>query len=156
MTTWQPLKTPHPNTETTSWIPPTPLRRNVHNPHARATHNYNLIDNLVQSSAPMLVLEVLHNFPSQRKALLSQLGVVDPTNTHLITFDLDNMDPRLPSLVSFHIPFKIRNTTVHWCIIDKGASTCIMSKTRWQQISSPKLVPLVITLISYDGWPSQP
>jgi hypothetical protein len=99
----------------------------------------------------MLVLEVLHTFPSQRKALLSQLGQVDPTNTHLITFDLDNMDPCLPSLVSFQIPFKIRNTMVHRCIIDEGASTYIMSKTVWKQISSPKLVPLVITLIAYDG-----
>jgi hypothetical protein len=79
----------------------------------------------------MSVLEVLQTIPTQRKSLLSTLGEVDPAETQLITFDLDSGEPRLPTLISFQIPVKIWNITVHRCIIDEGASTCIMSKSVW-------------------------
>jgi hypothetical protein len=96
-----------PNTETPLRIPCIPLRRNVHNPQARATHNYSLVNDLAQSPTTMLVLKVLQTCPTQRKSLLSALGVVDPTDTWLITFDLDSGEPHLPALVSFQIPIKI-------------------------------------------------
>jgi hypothetical protein len=44
----------------------------------------------------------------------------------------------------------------HRCIIDEGASTCIMSKTVWQKLGSPELTPSAITLRAYDGRPSSP
>jgi hypothetical protein len=84
------------------------------------------------------------------------LGAVDPTDTRLITFDLDSGEPHLPTLIAFQIPVKIRNITVHRCIIDEGAFTCIMSKTVWQKLGSPKLIPSTITLRAYDGRPSSP
>jgi hypothetical protein len=74
-----------------------PLRRNVHNLHARATHNYSLVDELAQSPAAIFVLEVLQTCPSQRKSLLFALGEIDTTDTQLITFDLDNGEPCLPT-----------------------------------------------------------
>jgi hypothetical protein len=77
-------------------------------------------------------------------------------DTQLITFDLDSGEPRLPALIAFQIPVKIRNITVHRCIIDEGASTCIMSKSVWQKLGSPKLIPSSITLRAYDGRPSSP
>jgi hypothetical protein len=104
----------------------------------------------------MSFLEVLHTCPTQRKSLLSTLGAVDLADTRLITFDLDSCEPRLPTLVAIQIPVKIRNITVHQCIIDEGASTCIMSKTVWQKLGSPELIPSTITLRSYDGRPSSP
>jgi hypothetical protein len=84
------------------------------------------------------------------------LGAVDPADTRLITFDLDSREPCLPTLVAFQIPVKIRNITVHRCIIDEGASTCIMSKVVWKKLGSPELVPSTITLRAYDGRPSSP
>jgi hypothetical protein len=84
------------------------------------------------------------------------LGAVDPVDTRLITFDLDSREPRLLTLIAFQIPVKIRNITVHQCIIDEGASTCIMSKTVWQKLGSPELIPSAITLRTYDGRPSSP
>jgi hypothetical protein len=84
------------------------------------------------------------------------LGAVNPANTRLITFDLDSGEPRLPALITFQIPVKIQNITVHQCIIDEGASTCIMSKTVWQKIGSLELIPSAITLRAYDGRPSSP
>jgi hypothetical protein len=72
---------PRPNTEPPLCIPRIPSRRNVHNPQARAAHNYSLVDDLAQSSATMSDLEVLHTCPTQRKSLLSSLGAVDPVDT---------------------------------------------------------------------------
>jgi hypothetical protein len=146
-----PLVIPCPSAETPLCIPRIPLRRNVHNPQARDAHNYSLVDDLAQYSAAMSVLEVLQTCPTQRKSLLSALGAVDPADTRLITFDIDNEEPHLPALITFQIPVKIRNIKVHWCIIDEGASTCIMSKTVWHKLGSPELIPSTITLRTYDG-----
>jgi hypothetical protein len=99
----------------------------------------------------MSFLEVLQTCPTQRKSLLSTLGAVNPEDTRLITFDLNSGEPHLPTLIAFQIPVKIWNITVHRCIIDEGASTCIMSKSIWQKLGSPKLIPSSITLRAYDG-----
>jgi hypothetical protein len=104
----------------------------------------------------MSVLEVLQTCPTQRKSLLSALGAIDPADTRLITFDIDSGEPCLPALIAFQIPVKIWNITVHRCIIDEGASTCIMSKTVWQKLGSPELIPSSITLRAYDVRPSSP
>jgi hypothetical protein len=50
--TGPPLVIPRPNTEPPLHIPRIPLRRNVHNPQARAAHNYSLVDDLAQSPLP--------------------------------------------------------------------------------------------------------
>jgi hypothetical protein len=104
----------------------------------------------------MSVLEVLQTCPTQRKSLLSTLGEVDPADTRLITFDLDSGEPHLPTLIAFQIPVKIWNITVHHCIINEGASTCIISKMVWQKLGSPELIPSAITLQAYKGQPSSP
>jgi hypothetical protein len=62
--TGPPLVIPHPSTEPPLRIPRIPLCRNVHNPQARAAHNYSLVDDLAQSSASMSVLEVLQSCPT--------------------------------------------------------------------------------------------
>jgi len=66
------------------------------------------------------------------------------------------VEPHLPTLVAFQIPVKIWNITVHYYIIDEGASTCIMSKTVWKKLVSPEIMPSTITLRPYDGCPSSP
>jgi hypothetical protein len=104
----------------------------------------------------MFVLEVIQIFPSQCKSLLSSLGAFDPADTRLITFDLDRGEPCLPTLVAFQILVKFWNITVHRCIIDEGASTCIMSKVVWHKLNSTEIVPSAITLRAYDGRPSSP
>jgi hypothetical protein len=102
-----PLVIPLPSSKPPLRIPHIPLRRNVHNPQARAAHNYSLVDDLAQSPTAMSVLEVLQTCPTQHKSLLSTLGAVDPADTRLITFDLDSGEPRLPALIAFQIPVKI-------------------------------------------------
>ena len=46
---------------------------------------------------------------------------------------------------------------IHQCVIDEGASMCIMSKNVGQKLGFPELKPSVITLIrAYDSCPSTP
>jgi hypothetical protein len=151
-----PLVIPRPSAEPPLRIPRIPLCKNVHKPQAREAHNYSLVDDLAQSPADMSVLEVLQTCPTQWKSLLSTLGEFNPTDTRLITFDLDSCEPRLPTLVAIQIPVKIWNITIHRCIIDEWASTCIMSKIVWQKLGSLELIPFAITLRAYDGQPSSP
>jgi hypothetical protein len=63
-TTGKPLMIPRSNTKPIPHIPHIPLQRNVHNPHARAAHNYSLVDDLAQSPIAISVLEVLQTCPS--------------------------------------------------------------------------------------------
>ena len=88
----------------TTKVPRFPLHRVVNNFSARVTLNYNIVDDLAQSPYAMSALEFLRIFPPQRKALLSALGVVDPSDSRLITFNLDQGEPRIPSSDAFQVP----------------------------------------------------
>jgi len=151
-----PLKIPWPKVDLPPKVPKIPLRHTAQNSHARATHQYSIVDDLAQSPTAMSSLEVLQTCPSQRKALLSSLGFVDPSDDRMITFYIDNTTPHLPPSVAFQILVTIKNVIVHRCIIDEGASTCVMSANVWKTLWSPELVPSTITLRAYDGHPSQP
>jgi hypothetical protein len=50
---------------------------NKKNPHARAIHNYNIIDDLAISPIVVLALEVVNILPYQTKALFFVLGLVN-------------------------------------------------------------------------------
>jgi hypothetical protein len=66
--------------------PPTKgvVQKSTFNPHARATQNYSIVEDLAQAPSAMSALEVLHTFPIQRKTLLKSIGGIDPTDTNLI------------------------------------------------------------------------
>ena len=65
------------------------VRRTVHNPNARASPNYSIVDDLASAPCVMSALEVLQSCPSQCNALLSDIGACDPIDSQLITFNLD-------------------------------------------------------------------
>ena len=69
----------------------------------RAGVSYNIVDDLAQTPTTMSALEVLKTFPMQRKALLATLGAVDPSDSKLITFDIENGEPQMPSTIAFQI-----------------------------------------------------
>ena len=52
------------------------LRKSNFNPHARATQNYNIVEDLAISPSAMSALEVLQSCPAQRKLLL--LALIEP------------------------------------------------------------------------------
>lgn len=70
---------------------------------------------------------------------MSTIGSIDPVDSSLITFDLENHVPRLPHQIAFVIQVIIKGKMIHWTIIDEGGSTCIMSITCWNAIGSPPL-----------------
>jgi hypothetical protein len=75
----------------------------------------------------MSALEVLQTFPSQRNALLSTLGSLEPSVLKIIKFDVIDVKPRLPYHVAFQIHVEYSKYTIKQVVIDEGATTCVMS-----------------------------
>lgn len=136
-------------------IPFPPQWRPTHNSHAKDTHNFSVVDNLEKSSIYMYMLEVLQTWPSQKKALLTTLGVIYPSYYHLMTFDIDQSTPKFPSSFVFQIPDTIKNMCIYCYAIHEGTSTCVISTKIWKDLVSPTLVPSNIPHRSYDGWAFQ-
>ena len=97
-----PLHIPQPKFEVHTKIPKGPLRRNAAS--GRAAHLYSIVDDLAESPAAISTLELLQSCPSQKKALLSAMGAVDPADDQMIVFDAHQSDhPPLPASVAFQI-----------------------------------------------------
>lgn len=99
----------------------------------------------------MSALKVLQSFPSQWKSLLSAIGGVDPSDSNLIFFDMQNHVFRLPHQISFLIQVINNEKTIHRTITDEGASTCVMSMSFWKEIGCPTLKQSPNTLEAFDG-----
>jgi hypothetical protein len=97
-----PLHLEQPSLDTVLRRPPKGvIQKSTFNPHARAAQNYNIVEDLAQAPSTMSALEVLQTCPAQRKALLKAIGGIDPADTNLIVFDLDDHIPRLPPQLAF-------------------------------------------------------
>jgi hypothetical protein len=99
----------------------------------------------------MLALEVLQTCLTQRKALLKAIGGIDPMDTNLIIFDLEDHIPRLPPQLVFQIQVIVSNKNICRTVIDEGASTCVMSLACWKAIGSPSLNESQNTLKDFNG-----
>jgi hypothetical protein len=99
----------------------------------------------------MLALKVLQSCPIQRKALLKSIGGIDPTNTNLIIFYLEDHIPRLPPQLAFQIQVIVSDKNTCRIVIDEDASTCVMSITCWKDIGSPLLIESHNTLKTFNG-----
>ena len=84
------------------------------------------------------------------------LGVVNPSYSQLITFDLDQGETQMPSFIAFQILVTIQNLVIHRCIIDEGESTCFMLNLFWNKFGSPTLQTSSTALRAYDVHVSQP
>jgi hypothetical protein len=117
--------------ETMTRIPKGTFKKASHNPNARAAQNYSMVEDLSQTPCTMSALEVLQNYPSQRKALLTALGSTETCNPGTIMLDTTDLKPRLPYHVVFQIvvayPTKIFTRNIFCTVVDEGASTCVMS-----------------------------
>jgi hypothetical protein len=82
------------------------------NPHALAAQNYSIVEDLAHEPSAMSTLEVLQSCPTQWKALLNSIGGIDPTDTNLIIFDLEDHIPRLPHQLSFQIQVIMENKNI--------------------------------------------
>ena len=70
-----------------------PICRVANNTTARAAVSYIIVDDLAQTPTTMSTLEVLKTLPTQWKSLLATLGAVDPSDSKLIKFDMENGEP---------------------------------------------------------------
>jgi hypothetical protein len=61
--------------ETMTHIPKGAFKKSSHNPNARAAQNYSVVEDLSQTPCAMSALEVLQRCSTQRKALLTALGL---------------------------------------------------------------------------------
>jgi hypothetical protein len=132
-----PLHLKRPSLDTVLCPPPKDIvRKSSFNPHVRAAQNYSIVEDLVQAPSTMSSLKVLQSCPMQQKAFLEAIGGINPTDTNLIIFDLEDHIPRLPPQLEFQIQFIMENKNIFRTIIDEGASTCIMFVTCWKAIGS--------------------
>ena len=99
----------------------------------------------------MYTLEVLQTCPSQRKALLSTLGVGDDSSPSVIKFETHGIHPRLSYCVSLLIHVKCLNNTIMRTVIDEGVATSVMSLTCWKGLGSPTLSQSANMLMAFDG-----
>jgi hypothetical protein len=146
--------------ETMTCIPKGAFKKASHNPNARATQNYSVVEDLSQTPCAMSSLEVLQSFPSQRKALLAALGSTETCNLGTIMLDMTDLKPRLPYHVVFQIvvahPMKYFTRNIFRMVVDEGASTCVMSLVCWKAIGQPILSLSPTLLTSFDGHSFRP
>jgi hypothetical protein len=127
------------------------VRKSDFNPHAHTTKNFNIVEYQAQAPSAMSSLEFLQTCPAQQKELLKAIGGIDPTDTNLIIFDLEDHIPRLPPQLSFQIQVVLSDKNICQTIINEGALTCVMSLTCWKSIDSPSLNESQNTLKSFKG-----
>jgi hypothetical protein len=99
----------------------------------------------------MSTLKVLQSFPNQWKALLKAIGGIDPTDTNLIIFDMEDHIPRLPPQLAFQIQVVVENKNICRIVIDEGDLNCVMFVNCWKAIVSPTLTKSHNTLKAFNG-----
>jgi hypothetical protein len=82
---------------------------------------------------------------------LKYIGGINPTDTNLIIFDLEDHIPRLPPQLTFQIQVIVSDKKNCRTVIDEGALTCVMSITCWKSINSPPLTESHNTLKALNG-----
>ena len=107
--------------------PKSTLKKTTHNPNARVAQHYSIFKDLAQAPYAMSALEVLQTCPVQRKALLLVIGGLDPTESNLITFDIEHSAPRLSHQLDFQIQVTVMQKLIHRIVVDEGAATSVMS-----------------------------
>ena len=107
-------------------IPKYVFQKELHNPNARATSNYSVVEDLSQTPCAMSSLEVLQSCPTQRDALLAALGSMDSSSL-MVKFNSFDVKIHLPYHVSLSIDVIHGGKTIGRAVVDEGASTCVMS-----------------------------
>ena len=127
------------------------LMKDIFNPNSRAAQFYNVVEDLTQAPCAMSTLEVLQSCPIERKNMLTTLEALDPDNTNLIHFNIENYKSRLPHKLAFHIITKVVGKKVFRMVLDEGASSSVLFLSYWKALDSPELVTSPTTLKAFDG-----
>jgi hypothetical protein len=96
------------------------LKHSTHNLNSRIAQKYSSVEDLGQTPCVMSTLEVLQMCTSERNPLLSTLGVLEPSGSKFIKFDVTYVKPRLPYHVAFQIHVGYSKYTIKHAIVDEG------------------------------------
>jgi hypothetical protein len=99
----------------------------------------------------MSTLEVLQHCPSQRRTLLTSIGIVGLESSNHIMFNLENYAPQLSHQLAFQFDVVVHNQQIHRTILDEGTSNCVMSLACWKGLKSPALNKSPMMLPAFDG-----
>lgn len=136
----------------------------THNPDGQASPNYGIVEDFAQAPCVMSALEVLQAFPVHHKALFAANGGIDPSDSNVISFDVDLSEPHLSYQPTFHLSYQpafqihvvVKERDIFHMVIDKGACTCIMFVYCLKVINSPFLATYLTILKELDGLTFQP
>ena len=103
------------------------------------------------SPSAMLALEVLQSCPAQRKLLLLAIGTIDPQDSNITVFDLENFLPRFPHQMDCQILVLVKSKRFFCIVIDEGASKCIISLSCWKTLGSPTINQSPMILKAFHG-----
>ena len=98
----------------------------------------------------MSALEFFQTFPSQRKALLSSLGVVHESSSTIIKFETHGVQPHFPCYVSLLVHVECLKNTIKHTVIDEGVAVFMMSLSCWKGLGSPTLSKSGTILTAFD------
>ena len=98
----------------------------------------------------MSALEVLQSCPAQRDALLAALGSMDSSSL-MLKIHLYDVKIHLPYHVALSIDVIHGGNIIGRVVVDKDASTCVMSLSCWKALGSLELVPSNTLLTDFDG-----
>ena len=86
----RPLTIEKPSFKLPSFPSKETVHQDTHNFNTWAAQHYSIVEDLAQAPCAMSTLEVLQSFPTQRKALLTAISGVDPSDMILISFESGN------------------------------------------------------------------
>lgn len=66
------------------------IHKSTLNPHEIIAQNYNIVEDLAQAPSTMSTLEVLQNCVTQKKALVSKIRSIGPSDSNLVVFNREN------------------------------------------------------------------
>jgi hypothetical protein len=146
--------------KTMTRIPKGAFKKASHNPNVRITQNYSIVEDLAQTPCAMSTLELLQSFPSQRKSMVSTLGVAKTSNLGAILFNPTILKPHIPHHVAFQIVVaytkKYFTGNIFHTVVDEGASTCMMLLACWKAIGYLELSLSSTLLTDFDSWSFRP
>ena len=122
-------------------IPKGVFNKTFQNPNSRATSNYSVVEDLSQTPCAMSALEVLQICPAQWDALLAALGSMDSLIL-MEKFNFSDVKILLPYHVDLSIDVIHGGKTIGRSVVDKGASTCVMSFVLLEGSSISKASPI--------------
>ena len=69
----------------------------------RDAQNCNIVEDLAQAPSTMSTLEVLKNCPTQKNALLSEIGCINTPDSNLVVFNHENYTTNIMDQLVFMI-----------------------------------------------------